>query len=450
MTEINTPKKLDRAEFAEQLAMRNRKDVRALRITGISLIACLFLWLIAFCYGNIGLCALPLIAMIFLLNPWPRKCSVFCHRCGALQDGRFNWHNGKQSLIETHDFLADGHCGYCRAEMFTTPKPRNLQLTLSQLCGGRKYFFFNFPLFLCLMLGALVLLFCSIATMETLTAAWLIIAAALAFFEIICCSLWLRLAFSPREPLPLPCPECGNDLNRYNYRRIARETGGCGYCGAQIVADFIPEAVPTVTEEERNRKLAARTKDGANTIITGYCMFVCGFLWIALLWFSSPYWGKLGIPEDLEVMYIMALAFWIGGIVIVVLGKKQKRTSIETVQLIGEGFIKLQPGELLPDRFPDDEKCAELLERWKVRHTPRKKTPPESSWIALSKMTLFSIALFAIGILGVVGGGDKDIFFTLFGIGLLGIACIPIKLIIMLCRTLFRKCPPDGGKGTWE
>ncbi len=451
MTEINTPEKLDRTEFAGNLAVQNRKMIRKLRMIAVSLAVCLYLWFLALCHGNTGLCILLLIIMLFILLSLQWKCRVFCHRCGAAQDGRFNWYTGKQSLIETHDFLADGHCGYCRAEMFTTPKPKKLQLTLAQLWGGRKYFTVNFPLFLCLMLGAMLLLFCSIFSLEAMTVTSLATATVAIFFEVSCCLLLLRQTISPRELLPLPCPKCGGDLNRYNYRRIARETGGCGYCGAQIVADFIPEPIPpTLTDEERNQKLAARTKDGRNSIIFGYCLLAGGFLWIALLWFSSPYWGKLAISDDLEVLYLMTSAFWAGGIVSIVLGKKQKRTGVETVQLFREGFVKLQSGELLLDRFPDNEKCAELLERWKVQHRPRKKTPPESPWIALGKMALLSVAMLAIGIIVVLVGGDKDILLTAIGGGLLGIVCIPITLIIMLCQKLFGKRPPDGGKGAGE
>lgn len=60
-----------------------------------------------------------------------------------------------------------------------------------------------------------------------------------------------RQGFPYRRP-PLPCPGCGTDLRTPYLAAIAGDTGGCGFCGTQVVAGFIWPERSAQTAAERD------------------------------------------------------------------------------------------------------------------------------------------------------------------------------------------------------
>ncbi|MEI3038420.1 MAG: hypothetical protein V8T90_05045 [Victivallales bacterium] len=423
-------KLLDRGEFSTTVNVQEKRLTRNIRIVSVYSAVFFAIWLVV---TGIFHVEIPVLIIGFVICGYlveATQClqeptDLLCPNCAQPLLLVFDWKTGSspwRSKSIRH-LLASGRCSYCRKEIFQDTPEIQPTLSVKELQGGKDNALMLEIFLLIPVLGMIVLMVTSLAASESeMQPSFPLVCIGIAFFELLI-SLWILLdSFDRTYASPLPCPVCNRDLSKGNLRAIARETGGCGYCGARIVADFQEENEPDCSDTTRQQLLRNRRKEGRAAIISGAVFFTVALLVIAGVWTLAFRLPEIGIKtpamilsvqdseksfsyiyrfdtkrgksqivkshrrdnilqgkkypviywrhapsfhmlngqrtENFLMIATFAALFGIMGLAFIFLGCWTRRGN--GLVHAGNRFIRLHPGEILADHFPDEEECAKL------------------------------------------------------------------------------------------
>lgn len=429
--------KCDRSEFIAATDVLEKKQIRNLRfLTGYSSVF-FAAWLILTGIFHVNIPFLIVISanivgLVIMLkgffDPKQLRCPNCAHSLLLIMDWLGNG-DSPWELQSLRYILASGRCSYCRKEIFQTPAKLYPTLSRNVLQGGKGIASFREFFFIIPAIGMTIMTFTTLFATEVEASPSLpFINLGIAFVELVF-SVWLLVnSFKRTNARPILCPVCNGDLSRDNLRAIARGTGGCGLCGAKIVADFPENIEPDRSDTTRMNLLKSRQKEGKYVMILGLFFLFAALPIILGIWVQAcrlPEIGKRATATVLAVneskkSFSFAYRFDTesgktqifqrsGGRGKFVPGKKypviywQQLPSFHTlngqrsevfllttifpglfaviglacflsglwvmrgndVVCAGGQFIHLKPGEILADHFPDDAECARLRN---IRH----------------------------------------------------------------------------------
>ena len=238
-------KLLDRGEFSNAVDVQEKRLTRNIRIASVSSAVFWIIWLIVtgIFHGEISF---PIICIVMcgylgeLTLCFRDPARLLCPHCAYPLSYVFDWKTGGAPWRSRsmHYLLASGRCPYCRKDIFQNTTQSQLTFSAKELQDGKSYGVMP-EIVLFIPLFGMFLMLTGLATPESeMPLSSPFVSFRIAFIELLI-SLWVLLDSFDRKHAPsLPCPVCHRDLNKGSLRAIARETGGCGYCGARIVADF--------------------------------------------------------------------------------------------------------------------------------------------------------------------------------------------------------------------
>lgn len=424
--------KCDRSEFIAATDVLEKKQIRNLRfLTGYSSVF-FAAWLILTGIFHVNIPFLIVISANIVgleimlkgfFDPKQLRCPNCAHSLLFIMDWQKNG-SSPWPPKSLRYLLASGRCSYCRKEIFQTPATLHPTLSRSDLQGGKGVASFREIFFIILAAGMTIMTFTTLfATEVEASPSLLFINQGVAFVELVF-SVWLWVnSFKRTNARPILCPVCNGDLSRDNLRAIARETGGCGLCGAKIIADFSETIEPDRSDTIRMNLLKSRRKEGKYIMILGLFFLLATLSTILGVWiqacrlpeigkratatvlvvneskksFSFTYLfdtesgktqifqrsggrGKFSPGQKYPVIYwrqipafhtlngwrsevflittVYSGLFAVMGLACVLLGLWVMRGN--EVVSTGDRFIRLKPGEILADHFPDDAACAKL------------------------------------------------------------------------------------------
>lgn len=422
-------KLLDRGEFSNAVDVQEKRLTRNIRIASVSSAVFWIIWLIVtgIFHGEISF---PIICIVMcgylgeLTLCFRDPARLLCPHCAYPLSYVFDWKTGGAPWRSRsmHYLLASGRCPYCRKDIFQNTTQSQLTFSAKELQDGKSYGVMP-EIVLFIPLFGMFLMLTGLATPESeMPLSSPFVSFRIAFIELLI-SLWVLLDSFDRKHAPsLPCPVCHRDLNKGSLRAIARETGGCGYCGARIVADFQGENEPDCSDATRQQQLRSRRKEGRTAIVSGAVISVMALLVITSIWTLAFHLPEIGIKTTATILSVQdskksfsyiyrfdtnhgksqfvkshrrdnvlqggkyPVIYWrhapsfhmlngvrtenfwmitafaallgIMGMAWIFLGVWVLRGN--DLVYSGRQYIRLHPGEILSDHFPDEKECATL------------------------------------------------------------------------------------------